>query len=131
MQKSQNYNYNRAYFSSFLLAIIAHNHLPFCRIFSNFVHFCPNFQIFCPFSTFTLLFFWKKKCTHALVLKNRPWASIIYQSKKINIYGNRAMKLPLSSHPFIKQYQQNLLLRNSAEIDSKGQTNRTYETKWK
>ena len=45
----------RAFFSSLLHAIIAHKHLPFFKIFSNFVHFCPNFQIFCPF----LPFFWK------------------------------------------------------------------------
>ena len=42
----------RAYSSSVLHAIIAHNHLPLFKIFSNFVHFCPNFQIFCSFSTF-------------------------------------------------------------------------------
>ena len=39
----------RAYSSSLLHAIIACNHLPFLKIFSNFVHFCPNFEIFSPF----------------------------------------------------------------------------------
>ena len=42
---------NRAFSSSLLRAIIAHNHLPFFKIFSNLEHFCPNFQIFCPFLT--------------------------------------------------------------------------------
>ena len=42
----------KAYSSNLLHAIIAHNHLPFFKIFWNFVHFCPNFQIFFPFSTF-------------------------------------------------------------------------------
>ena len=44
----------RAFSSSLLRAIIARNHLLFFKIFSNFVHFCPNFQIFCPFLTFFL-----------------------------------------------------------------------------
>ena len=40
----------RAYFSSSLHVIIAHNHLSFFKVFSSFVHFRPNFQIFFPFS---------------------------------------------------------------------------------
>ena len=52
----------RAYSSGLLRAIIACNHLPFFKIFSNFVHFCPNFQIFSPFFA---LFFLKNR-THAL-----------------------------------------------------------------
>ena len=43
-------NVVKAYSSSLLCVIIAHNHLPFFKIFWNFVHFCPNFQIFFPFS---------------------------------------------------------------------------------
>ena len=39
----------RAYSSSLLCAIIAHNHLPIFKIFSNFVHFCPNFKYFALF----------------------------------------------------------------------------------
>ena len=39
----------RAFSSSLLRAIITRNHLPFFKIFSNFEHFCPDFQIFCPF----------------------------------------------------------------------------------
>ena len=42
----------RAYSSSLLRVIIACNHLPFLKIFSNFVYFYQNFQVFCPFSTF-------------------------------------------------------------------------------
>ena len=45
----------RSYSRSLTWAIIARNHLPFFKMFSNFVHFCPNFQIFCLF----LPFFWK------------------------------------------------------------------------
>ena len=41
----------KAYTSSLLHAIITHNHLPFFKIFWNLVHYCPNFQIFFPFST--------------------------------------------------------------------------------
>ena len=39
--------YIRTFSSSLLCAIIARNHLLFFKIFSNFVHFCPVFQIFC------------------------------------------------------------------------------------
>ena len=42
----------RAYSSSLLHAIITQKHLLFFKIFSSFVHFCSNFQIFFPFSTF-------------------------------------------------------------------------------
>ena len=49
-------NGTRTYSSSVLHAIIAPNHLPFFKIFSNFVHFSPNFQIICPFSKFIFLF---------------------------------------------------------------------------
>ena len=54
----------RAYCSSLLCAIIARIHLPFFKIFSNFVRFCPNFQICCPFLPFFALFL--KNHTHAL-----------------------------------------------------------------
>ena len=46
----------RVYSSSLLHVIITGNHLPFFKIFSNFVYFCSNFQIFCPFSMFFALF---------------------------------------------------------------------------
>ena len=39
----------RAYSSSLLHAIITHNHLSFLKIFSDFVHLCPNLQMCCPF----------------------------------------------------------------------------------
>ena len=42
--------------SSSLCVIIACNHLPFFKSFSNFVHFCPNFPVFCPFSIFCCSF---------------------------------------------------------------------------
>ena len=51
-----NPNGNRVFFSSLSRAIIVHNHLPFLKRFSNLVHFCPNFQIFSPFLTFSALF---------------------------------------------------------------------------
>ena len=62
----------RTFSSSLLHVIIAHNHLPFFKIFSNFAHFCPNFQIFCPFLTFFcpfLSFFWKLACMPLLSRK--------------------------------------------------------------
>ena len=40
----------KAYSSSLLHVIIAHSHLLSFKIFSDFVCFCTNFQIFCPFS---------------------------------------------------------------------------------
>ena len=41
---------------SLMRAIIAPSHLPFLKIFSNFVPFCPNFQIACPFLAFLIIF---------------------------------------------------------------------------
>ena len=52
----------RAFSSSLLRAIVACNHLPFFKIFSNLVHFYPNFQIFCRFLTFFAFFFLKITC---------------------------------------------------------------------
>ena len=54
----------QTYSSSLLRAIIVRNPLPLFKIFSNFVHFFPNFQIFCPI----LIYFWPflKNRTHAL-----------------------------------------------------------------
>ena len=49
----------RAYSSCSMHAIVARMGLPFFKVFSNFVHFCPKFQIFCPFFPFFTLFFWK------------------------------------------------------------------------
>ena len=42
----------RAYSSGLLHVVITYHQLPFFKMFSNFVRFCPNFQIFFPFSTF-------------------------------------------------------------------------------
>ena len=44
----------RAYSSCSMHAIVARMRLPFLKIFSNFLHFCPHFQIFCPFLPFFL-----------------------------------------------------------------------------
>ena len=65
----------RAFSNSLLRAIIPHNHLPFFKIFSNFVYFCPCFQTFCAFLTFFALFL--KNCTHTLTFLNRPWVFIL------------------------------------------------------
>ena len=35
--------------------------LPFFKLFSNFVHICPNFKIFCPFLSFLALFLKNRK----------------------------------------------------------------------
>ena len=50
--------------SSLFRAIVAPNHLAFFKILSNLVHFCLNFQIFCPFLTvfFVVVFFCKMTC---------------------------------------------------------------------
>ena len=60
MQKWNIPTYTKGYSSSLLHAIAARIHLSFFKIFSNFVHFCPKFQIFCPFllfvNSFSLLF---------------------------------------------------------------------------
>ena len=45
----------RAFSSSLLHATVTRNRLPFFKISSNLVHFCPNVQIFCPFLTFFCL----------------------------------------------------------------------------
>ena len=55
----------RGHSSSLLHGVIACNHLLFPKIFSNFVYFCPHFQIFCPFEH-SLIFF--SKIAHMLLL---------------------------------------------------------------
>ena len=50
------FSVSRACSISLLRAIITRNHLPFFKIFSNFVHFCPNLQTFCPFLTSLTIF---------------------------------------------------------------------------
>ena len=52
----------RAYSCRFMHAIVTCTRVPFFKIFSRFVHCCPNFQIFCPF----LPLFWKITCMHLL-----------------------------------------------------------------
>ena len=48
-----------AHYSGHILAVsCVQLRLPFFKIFSNFVHFCPNFRIFCPF----LPFVWNIAC---------------------------------------------------------------------
>ena len=48
----------RTYSSCFMWVIAACMRLPLFKMLSNFVHFCSNFQIFCPF----LPLFWKIPC---------------------------------------------------------------------
>ena len=55
----------RAYSSSLLHTIIAGNHLPFLKMYSNFSHFCTNFQIFCLFFQHIFAIF-LKNCIHTL-----------------------------------------------------------------
>ena len=59
-----------AYSNSSMGTIIARNHLPFFKIFSNFAYFCPNSRIFglflpffCPFS---------ENCMYVFTFQNRP-----------------------------------------------------------
>ena len=51
--------------------IVAYIRLPFLEIFSNFVHFCPNFQI---------SFFWKIVCMSSLsrISPNNSYAYVLY-----------------------------------------------------
>ena len=51
----------RAYSSYLMHVLVTRMRLPFFIIFSNFVHFCQNFQMFYPFCLF-LPFFWKFAC---------------------------------------------------------------------
>ena len=55
----------RAFSSRLLYEIVARNHVPFFKISSNFVHFCPNFQFFAHFKHF-FAFFWKITCMSLL-----------------------------------------------------------------
>ena len=52
---------SKAYSSCFIHALVACMRLLFFKLFSNFVHICPNFQIFCSFLSFLALFLKKKK----------------------------------------------------------------------
>ena len=57
-----------AYSSSLFCAIIACNHLPFFKKFSNFVHFCKFLYIFKYFALFQHFFaLFLKKCAQGLI----------------------------------------------------------------
>ena len=63
------FNYGeQAYYICLLRAIIACNHLSLFKLFSRFVHFCPNFQI-----ALFHYFFYKKITPMPLISINRPW----------------------------------------------------------
>ena len=70
----------RAYSSSLLHVIITHNHLLFFKIFWNFVHFCPNSQIFFPISIF-LGSFSEKSQLLPFTFENRPWVYLLEPNK--------------------------------------------------
>ena len=59
----------RAYSISLLRSITVCIHLPFFKMYSNFVYFCPNFQIICPFSTFPRAFSEKLHSCHYFLEK--------------------------------------------------------------
>ena len=59
----------RAYSISLLCSITVCIHLPFFKIYSNFVYFCPNVQIICPFFNIPSGFFWKIALTPLLSRK--------------------------------------------------------------
>ena len=54
--------YLKAYSSCFMHAIVTCMRLPFLKIFSNCVHFSPNFQIISTFFWLFPPFFWKIAC---------------------------------------------------------------------
>ena len=60
----------RVYSSCFMHAIVVRMRLPFFKLFSNFVHTCPNFKIFCPFLSFLALFL--KNHKHAVTFQSKP-----------------------------------------------------------
>ena len=69
--------YIRGYSRSLFCVTIACNHLPFFKIFSSFVYFCTNFQIY--FINISLPFFWK---IPPMPLLYRPCISVIGNSRK-------------------------------------------------
>ena len=67
----------RAYSSCFMDAIGACMRLPFFKIFSNFIHFCPNFQIFSPFFPFFWTLAWlENSSAEGFVSWNLIWLSL-------------------------------------------------------
>ena len=88
--------------SSLLCAIILCNHLPFFKVFSNFVHFCPNYQIFCPFLPFFAFFL--KNCTYALTFQNRPCDTNLswqFHVNDLTIKRNRASGLLFKMRKYV------------------------------
>ena len=65
------FSFSRTYSSCLTHSIVTCMRLPVFKIFLKFVHFCPNFQIFCLFLPF--FFFFLKNCTHALTFQNKPY----------------------------------------------------------
>ena len=95
MTKPNKLNGARAYFSSLLNAIIAHNHLSFFKVFSSFVHFRPNFQIFSLFS--------EKSQFMSLLSRTGPGCIyqrlinlMVYFSESIDFYVMSTSKVELS-----------------------------------
>ena len=70
----QRRNLCRVYSSCFMHAIVEHMRLPFFKVFSNILNFCPNFQILCPFLSFFCPFsaLFLKNYMHVLTFYNRP-----------------------------------------------------------
>ena len=69
-------------------AIVARMRLPFFKIYLNFVHFCPNFRIFCPFPPF----FWKIACMPLLsrigpTPEQRQWVQCELWTDFTHCYG--------------------------------------------
>ena len=60
-----------AFSSCFMYLILVHMRLPFFKVFLNFVHFCPNFLIFCTFLPFFALVERGKKHFDLIVTKIR------------------------------------------------------------
>ena len=78
----------RALSSSLLRAIVAHNHLPFFKIFSNLIHLCLNFQIICSLLIFFLFFCFSRK-SHTCTLLYFEFNQIILFWKVFKINKNR------------------------------------------
>ena len=78
------------YSSSLLHAIIANNHMSFFKIFSNFVHSCPNFVLFVLFWAY-LYYFWKM--VRMLLLSRKGSQKILGDTPMINLGKIRKLTL--------------------------------------
>ena len=83
---------SRAYSSSLLRVIISRNHSSFFQIFSNFVHFCPYFQILCPFLPYFALFLLFLASFLPFFFARMPILSVIDPGKQCKVLSSWSKK---------------------------------------